>query len=154
MNFAPDRTIKFMSYAAEEVGLRGSGDIAAQFKNQNQHVMGVLQFDMTNYTKREKEIVLITDYTDLGQNSYMKQLISTYLPEFKVKEERCGYACSDHASWNRHGFPVSFPFETRMDEYNQNIHTENDTLDVSQNNANHTVTYAQLALAYIIEMGL
>ena len=42
----PKRTIKFMGYAAEEVGLRGSAAIAADFKAQGVNVVGVMQFDM------------------------------------------------------------------------------------------------------------
>jgi leucyl aminopeptidase len=46
----PQRTIQFMAYAAEEVGLRGSLRIAADYKQRGVKVVGVLQLDMTNYT--------------------------------------------------------------------------------------------------------
>ena len=45
----PKRTVKFMGYAAEEVGLRGSNAIAQSFKTADSNVVGVLQLDMTNY---------------------------------------------------------------------------------------------------------
>ncbi|MBI2603660.1 MAG: M20/M25/M40 family metallo-hydrolase [Deltaproteobacteria bacterium] len=152
LNFAPDRTIKFMSYAAEEVGLRGSNEIATQFEQSGVQVKGVIQLDMTNFTTRPKEIVIMTDFTDPRQNQFMKNLLSTYLPTFTVLEDRCGYACSDHASWHRHGFPASIPFESRMREYNPNIHTKRDTISVSNNRAEHAVPFAQLVLAYAIEL--
>ena len=41
----PKRTVKFMAYAAEEVGLRGSNAIAQQFKANGVNVVGVLQLD-------------------------------------------------------------------------------------------------------------
>jgi leucyl aminopeptidase len=44
--FKPKRTIKFIGYAAEEVGLRGSKAIAQDYKNQGLNIVGVAQFDM------------------------------------------------------------------------------------------------------------
>lgn len=152
IGFVPERTIKFMSYAAEEVGLRGSADIAKAFKDKNEKVMGVMQLDMTNYTLNPQEIVLMTDYTDANQNNFVKELAKTYLPAINVAEDTCGYACSDHASWNRNGYPASIPFETKMDAHNSNIHTAQDTISISDNKAEHAVTYAKLLVAYIIEM--
>ncbi len=152
IGFVPERTIKFMSYAAEEVGLRGSADIAKSFKEKNENVVGVMQFDMTNFTRNPQEIVLMTDYTDAKQNDFIKELMKTYLPAINVAEDTCGYACSDHASWNRYGFAASIPFETKMDAHNEYIHTAQDTISVSQNRANHAVIYAKLLVAYLIEL--
>ncbi len=154
MGVRPDRTMKFISYAAEEVGLRGSSDVAQSFRDRNENVVGVMQLDMTNFTTRPKEIVLMTDYTDARQNSFIKNLIKTYLPKNVVKEDRCGYACSDHASWSRRGYPASIPFESRMREYNKKIHSAEDTIAASQNSAIHSVNYAKILLAYLMEMGL
>ena len=41
-NFTPMRSIAFMAYAAEEVGLRGSQDIANSYKAQGKNVVSVL----------------------------------------------------------------------------------------------------------------
>lgn len=154
LKFAPERTVKFMSYAAEEVGLRGSHEIAQSFRKLNQNVIGVVQLDMTNYSRRMEEIVIMTDFTNADQNAFLKDLIKTYLPTYTIKEDMCGYACSDHASWTRHGFPASIPFESRMIEYNPYIHTEKDTLAVTKNRAEHSVPYAKILLSYIIELSL
>lgn len=150
----PERTIKFMSYAAEEIGLRGSNDIASSFKDRNENVIGVMQLDMTNYTTRNDEVVLMTDHTNAEQNEFLKNLMRTYLPAIIIMEDVCGYACSDHASWTRYGFPASIPFEARMSEYNHAIHTSRDTLAMTQNMAAHSVPYSKLLLSYIIELGL
>jgi len=150
--FKPERTIKFMSYAAEEVGLRGSQDIAESFKASRQNVVGVIQLDMTNFSTRMEEIVIMTDFTNNDQNAFLKELIQTYLPSMVIQEDVCGYACSDHASWTRNGFPASIPFESRMSEYNPHIHTAKDTLAASHNKAEHAVPYAKLVLSYIMEM--
>ena len=67
--------------------------------------------------------------------------------------DACGYACSDHASWHRIGVPVSMPFESRMRDRNKKIHTRDDTLETSGNNADHALKFARLAAAYAIELG-
>ena len=65
--YRPLRTVKFMAYAAEEVGLRGSADIAAQHRNANANVVGVLQLDMTNYKGTPTvDFALVTDHTNAG----------------------------------------------------------------------------------------
>ncbi|WP_342120912.1 M20/M25/M40 family metallo-hydrolase [Pseudoduganella sp. OTU4001] len=151
--YKPRRTIKFIGYAAEEAGLLGSKDIAANFKANNVNVVGVLQLDMTNYRGSAKDIWIYTDYTDSQQNSFLASLISTYTPAVTVGYSACGYACSDHASWQNQGYPSSFPFETLDGEDNPHIHTANDTYANSGNQADHALKFAQLATAYAVELG-
>jgi leucyl aminopeptidase len=151
--YKPRRTIKFMGYAAEEVGLRGSKDIAANFKTNNINVVGVLQLDMTNYRGSAKDIWIYTDFTDSQQNSFLASLISSYTPTITVGYSSCGYACSDHASWHNQGFPASFPFETLDGQDNPHIHTANDTYANMGNQADHALKFAKLAAAYAVELG-
>jgi leucyl aminopeptidase len=146
------RTLKFMAYAGEEAGLRGSDEIAEDFAAQNINVVGVMQLDMTNYDGSPHDIVLITDNVDQQQTQFLGTLATTYLPQFPLSNDACGYACSDHASWTRAGYPAVFPFEATMDTYNPTIHSSGDRLSVSGNNANHASKFAKLALAYLVEM--
>lgn len=152
IGYQPERTIKFMAYAAEEVGLWGSQEIARDYRNRSVPVVGVMQLDMTNYSGSSYDIVLINDHTNAEQNQFLKSLQEEYLPELNLTMSPCGYACSDHASWTREGYPASFPFESLMDDHNPKIHTADDTLDRSQNNADHAVPFAKLALAFLIEL--
>ena len=62
------------------------------------------------------------------------------------------YACSDHASWHQAGVPVSMPFESRMAQRNQKIHSAKDTRARSNNEASHALKFAKLGAAYAIEM--
>ncbi|KVN34255.1 M28 family metallopeptidase [Burkholderia stagnalis] len=151
-NYKPKRTIKFIGYAAEEAGLLGSKAIAKQFRAQNANVVGVLQLDMTNYKGDAKDIYLITDYTNAAQNTYLSNLARTYLPELTVGTSQCGYACSDHASWNAQGYPASLPFEADQND-SPYIHTVNDTLANSDRQANHALKFGKLALAYAVDLG-
>ncbi|WP_242107465.1 M20/M25/M40 family metallo-hydrolase [Luteimonas aquatica] len=156
--YQPRRTLKFMAYAAEEVGLVGSGEIAASHKAAKAQVLGVLQLDMTNYKGSSGDIYITEDGTDSRQNAFLRRLASTYLPNLQVGSEYCYYACSDHASWQGQGYPSSFPFEAYddargNDESNPYIHTSQDTLDKSGGHALHALKFSQLALAYAVELG-
>jgi leucyl aminopeptidase len=146
------RTVTFMAYAGEEAGLRGSDAIAKDYRARNVNVAGVMQLDMTNFDGSPHDIVLITDNVSAAQTDFLSTLAARYVPQFPVARDRCGYACSDHASWTRAGYPAVLPFEATLTTHNPNIHTPNDTLAVSGNNANHAAKFAKLAIAYVVEM--
>jgi leucyl aminopeptidase len=150
--FRPRRTIQVIAYAAEEVGLRGSNEIARQFKQANRMVAGVLQLDMTNYKGAANDIYLFTDYTNSLQNAFIAELVAAYLPGLKVGYDRCGYACSDHASWDAQGYPTSMPFESSFARDNPHIHTSKDTLANSGGQTAHALKFARLAAAYMVEL--
>ncbi|RXJ73300.1 hypothetical protein CS022_09890 [Veronia nyctiphanis] len=141
-----------MGYAAEEVGLLGSAEIAADYKRSNKDVKGVLQLDMTNYHGSMDDFYFVSDYTNATQTQYLKDLVKEYLPEYRANDTACGYACSDHASWHRNGFPASMPSESKFGEHNKAIHTAGDTLDKSGHAAAHAYKFAKLALTYAADM--
>lgn len=157
-DFRPQRTIQFMAYAAEEVGLVGSRNIAGTYRNQNRNVVGALQLDMTNFGGPWADIVLITDFTNAPQNQFLRDLAATYLSNLVVKDDRCSYACSDHAAWTENNYPSSMPFEAKFSntggtrESNTQIHTSNDTISRSGNNANHALKFTKLAIAFAGEL--
>jgi leucyl aminopeptidase len=152
MGYKPQRTVKFMAYAAEEGGLIGSEDIAGDYDQQDINVVGVLQLDMTNYKGSVNDIYIFTDNTNATQNAFVSSLVTTYLPGLTQGTSQCGYGCSDHDSWHDHGYPASFPFESTFNQSNPWIHTNQDTIDKSGNNANHAVKFSKLAAAYLAEV--
>jgi leucyl aminopeptidase len=152
-DYRPKRSMHFIAYAAEEVGLRGSQDIARSFKQAKRAVVGVLQLDMTNYKGSTNDIVLFTDYTDSKQNAFIAQLVAAYFPELKLGYDQCGYACSDHASWHALGYPASMPFESSFARDNPAIHTARDTYANSGGQAMHALKFARLAAAFAVELG-
>ena len=152
-NYRPSRTLRFIGYAAEEVGLRGSGEIAADFLGRADKVVGVLQLDMTAYQGDTTDIWLYTDYTSAAQNAFLAALVTKYLPGHTVGYSACGYACSDHASWHNRGFRASFPHEASNANYNRLIHTPSDTTAAFGNNPQHMLKFTKLALAYAVELG-
>jgi leucyl aminopeptidase len=150
--YKPARTVKFMAYAAEEIGLKGSADIANWHKNNLVNVVGVLQLDMTNYKGSSWDFAMVTDNTNAAQNTFVTNLISTYLAGLTYTNITCGYGCSDHASWTTAGFPSSMPFEATMSTDNPYIHTANDTLTNMSGNANNSVKFAKLGAAFLGEL--
>ena len=152
--FVPDRTIKFMGYAAEEVGLRGSGDIAADHATAGTDVVAVMQLDMTGFNGSVEDIVLIDDFTNVDLTSFVIDLVTEYQPALSWTYTTCGYACSDHASWTNNGFPSAFPFEARFGQHNPNIHTTGDTRANYGNAENHAMKFARIAAAFLAETGI
>ncbi len=152
LGYRPDRSVVFYGYAAEEVGLVGSEEIAAQAEASGLDVVGVVQFDMTNYNPApEPYLALITDYTDPTLNELAKQLIEEYV-DMPWQESECGYGCSDHASWFEHGFPVHYVHESNTDESNEFIHTAEDTLALSDGKADHSLHFARYGAAFMAEV--
>jgi len=151
--YKPKRTVKFMAYAAEEVGLKGSKDIATSFKRAGKKVVGVVQLDMTNHKGTDDlDIVFMTDFTNDAQTKFMGKLIDEYV-NVPWGYSKCGYGCSDHASWHAQGYPAAMPFESTMGDINGDIHTARDTIEQSDSNALHAEKFAKLAVAFLVEMG-
>lgn len=151
-NYKPKRTVQFMGYAAEEVGLLGSKEIANSYKSKAKKVVGVMQLDMTlNKGTADKDIVMMSDFTNGAQNEFLGRLIDEYV-KVKWGYSRCGYGCSDHASWTAAGYPASIPFESTMEDINKKIHTANDTLQTAGGDAKHAAKFAKLATAFVVEL--
>src|SRR3546814_4878195 len=128
----PQRTVKFMGYAAEEVGLRGSNAIAQSHRQAGVDVVAVLQVDMTNYKAGPvQDMKLITDYSNASLKAFFEQLFDTYMAPMGHTRGTytCGYGCSDHASWTNAGYPAAMMFEAGdPDGSFPYIHTTGDTL--------------------------
>jgi len=151
--FRPDRSIEFQAYAAEEVGLRGSQAIADAYKSGGIPVVSMLQLDMTGYVKplQPAHIGVVTDFTNSNLNIFVRQLIDTYTTTSWVNTV-CGYACSDHGSWNKAGYAASFPFEQIFANSNPKIHTKDDLIGLI--NFDHCLNFAKLGLGYMVELSL
>ena len=151
----PRRTVKFMGYAAEEVGLRGSNAIAQSFRASGVNVVSVLQVDMTNYKSGAvTDMKLISDYSNTDLKTFFVTLFDTYLAPMGLTRSNtaCGYACSDHASWTNAGYPAAMMFEAGDPGGSfPYIHTPYDTLATMGESAQHSVKFTQFALAYLGE---
>ncbi|CAE6476445.1 unnamed protein product [Rhizoctonia solani] len=111
-SFSPARPIEFHFYVGEEGGLLGSQDVSTKYQTDGKAVYAMINLDMTGYVApgTNEAIALVNDNVDPGLTAYLRSLISIYC-SIPAAETKCGYACSDHASWSSKGYPAAFPFE-------------------------------------------
>ncbi len=148
----PARTIEIHAYAAEEVGLVGSADMASRYKEAGINVVAMLQHDMTLWKAAgtEDKIWFVTNNTDSGFNDLLATLTDGYVGMSWGRASLSG-GSSDHASWRREGFATAFPFENPT-SYNRNIHTAGDTI-ANSNAFTQAAGFAKLGLAYALHFG-
>ena len=148
------RTVELHAYAAEEVGLVGSGDIAAGYSAAKRQVASMLQLDMDSWAAKSSSqtIYLVENDSSFTLRRYAKALLNNYLGgDYIVRALKAG--TSDHRSWRNAGYATLFPFEDPTD-YNESLHTPQDTSSTINNKA-LTGRFVQLCLAYLIhEAGL
>jgi len=155
-DFRPVRPVEFHWYSAEEGGLLGSQDIAKSYEAKGVNVLAMSQFDMTAWVKKgtREEVGIIVDYVDPDLTNFNKELVETYL-DIPYVETKCGYACSDHASFSKAGYPSAFSIEAAFENSNHgNIHSARDRIDVSPEfSFDHMLQFSKLAVAYVVELG-
>lgn len=147
-NLSFERSLEFHAYAAEEVGLIGSGGIAQSYKNSNTNVVGMMQIDMTMYgpNGEDETIWLVENDSSRDMRRSATQLIKTYMNS-AVKLGSLSGGTSDHKSWSDQGFATLFGFED-VQSYNPKIHSSEDT----QSNFNNLAlnrSISKLALSYL-----
>jgi leucyl aminopeptidase len=148
------RDVYFAFYAAEELGLVGSGYVSREFSARKIPIVGVMQFDMVSFRPggRNDKIFFISDYTNEPLTAFTRDLAIKYLglQPGNIGSTACGYACSDHASWHKMGVPTVFPFESDISDYNPTIHTTND--DFTKVDFQHAFQFVRLGAAFAVEM--
>ncbi|RDH27131.1 Zn-dependent exopeptidase [Aspergillus welwitschiae] len=126
-------TIEFHWYSAEEGGMLGSQAIFSQYKRDKRDIKAMLQQDMTGYTQgaldagRQEAIGIMVDYVDEGLTQFLKDVTTEYCGIGYI-ETRCGYACSDHTSASKYGYPAAMATESEMENSNKRIHTTDDSI--------------------------
>jgi len=148
-------TIEFHWYSAEEGGLLGSQAIFSSYEKEGRNIKAMLQQDMTGYIQKtldagEPESVgVITDYVDPGLTSFIKEVITAYC-EIPYIETKCGYACSDHASASKAGYPSAFVIESDFKYSDSKIHTTEDKIEYLD--FGHMLQHARLTLGLAYEL--
>lgn len=155
--FLPYNTLEFHYYSAEEGGLLGSIDVFSKYFAENATVVGMLQQDMTGYTAGttdagvEPHFGLISDYTSVDLNDFIKVIVESYCA-IPFHETECGYACSDHASALENGYPASFLIESEFKYTAKQIHLTLDTMD--RLDFDHIKEHVKLTVGYAVELAL
>lgn len=147
-----ERTLEFYWYAGEEGGLLGSSEVAKAAKSKKANVIGVLQLDMTLFPgDGEQVIALMDDFTSPWLNHFITELNDTYIKS-KIIHGKCGYACSDHASWNKQGYHSTMPSESMLETMNPDIHTAKDIIN-AESSFTHSNSYTKLATLFALTLG-
>jgi leucyl aminopeptidase len=148
-------TLEFHWYSAEEGGLLGSQAIFQSYERSGRNVKAMLQQDMTGYIHKtiaagEPESVgVITDFVDAGLTEFIKAVITDYC-EIPYILTKCGYACSDHASASKAGYPSAFVIESDFKYSDDKIHTTEDKIEYLD--FGHMLQHARLTLALAYEL--
>ncbi|KAF3106393.1 Leucine aminopeptidase 1 [Orbilia oligospora] len=146
-------TLEFHFYSAEETGFWGSTDVFSRYNKMYRDIHSVLQFDMigripptaskatvTNNKQKENdniqngkgEIGIVNDFLDEGFKRYIKLIAGEYTG-INTVDTYCGYACSDHASAIRYGYPggllTSGKLEDVLAQEDDVSHTRYDTMN-------------------------
>ncbi|KAK0650611.1 Leucine aminopeptidase 1 [Lasiodiplodia hormozganensis] len=150
-----ENTVEFHWYSAEEGGLLGSQAIFQSYEKEGRDVKAMLQQDMTGYVQKtinagEPESVgVITDYVDPGLTEFIKEVITTYC-DIPYVLTKCGYACSDHASASKAGYPSAFVIESDFKYSDSKIHTTEDKIEYLS--FDHMLQHAKLTLGLAYEL--
>ena len=150
-----NNTVEFHWYSAEEGGLLGSQAIFSSYEKAGRDVKAMLQQDMTGYVQKtldageQESVGVITDFVDPGLTEFIKEVITTYcdIPYILTK---CGYACSDHASASKAGYPSAFVIESDFKYSDSKIHTTEDKIEFLS--FDHMLQHAKLTLGLAYEL--
>ncbi|KAK9245037.1 hypothetical protein V1506DRAFT_539328 [Lipomyces tetrasporus] len=154
--FAPNNTVEFHWYSAEEGGLLGSQAIFTEYAKRQINVGAMLQQDMTGFVKKTldnglpESLGVITDFVHAELTEFIKKVISSY-SSIPYVETECGYACSDHASAAKVGYPSAFVIESTFKNSNPFIHSTRDSID--RLSFEHMAEHAKLTLGFVYELG-
>lgn len=149
-------TIEFHWYSAEEGGLLGSQAVFGAYEKAGKDVKAMLQQDMTGYIHgtlaagEPESVGVITDYVDAGLTKFITKVITAYC-EIPFVLTECGYACSDHASASKAGYPSAFVIESDFKYSDQRIHTTEDKIEYLS--FSHMLQHARLTLGLVYELG-
>ncbi|RCK56164.1 Leucine aminopeptidase 1 [Candida viswanathii] len=158
--FTPYNTLEFHWYSAEEVGLLGSQDVFNHYAAVNATVLGMLQQDMTGYTRgtlesgREIHFGMATDFVSPELTKFVELIIESYT-DIPYRTGNFGYAASDHGSANKNGFPSAFMMEAlpqSLETKDNWGHSERDTMDLID--FNHVRDHTKVSIGYAYELSL
>lgn len=73
---------------------------------------------------------------DPALTGFITEVVEQYcsIPPVTTK---CGYACSDHASWSKAGYQSAFSIESTFEDSDKNIHSTSDTMDHPEFSVEH-----------------
>ena len=159
--FVPKRPIEIHWYAAEEVGLLGSDAVAEDYAKRKVGVFSYLNLDQSGYVKpgTQPTIGILTDYVSKAATEFLRLTLKTYTNIKVVADnQRCGYRCTDNASWYDHGYNAALASEAAFRDsfpYNDKVNSDGSPLDTVDNiDFDHIVEFVRNTLGFVVELSL
>ena len=152
-----ENTVEFHWYSAEEGGLLGSQAIFKSYFEEGRDIKAMLQQDMTGYVEqtlargKPESVGVITDFVDPALTKFVETIISTYC-DIPYTQTKCGYACSDHASASKYGYPSAFVIESDFEYSDKKIHTSDDVIKYLS--FDHMLQHAKMTLGFVYEVAM
>lgn len=149
-----ENTVEFHWYSAEEGGLLGSQAIFKSYHESEKEVKAMIQQDMTGYVAqtlangKPESVGVITDYVNADLTEFIKEIITAYC-DIPYTLTKCGYACSDHASASKYGYPSAFVIESDFEYSDKKIHTTDD--QIKYLSFDHMLQHAKMTLGFAYE---
>lgn len=156
------KTIRFICFSAEEVGLVGSYAYAQDATNNGENIFAMINLDMishSQYGNEAPEFWVSFNSNSLGLLDRMDTVIQTYVPSASWNDgSTTPYAsASDHASFWAFGIPAIFIIDCldfASPHYNNKIHSFNDTIGASTNNKVLAQACVQTSTALMAELAV
>ncbi|MFQ6008047.1 MAG: M20/M25/M40 family metallo-hydrolase [Candidatus Zixiibacteriota bacterium] len=116
------KTIIFIAFSAEEVGLVGSRAAAQKFMNDGTDIEVMYNFDMVGYTKDEYDSILVTSgpnqaYRDVTAAAATR--LTSLIPIIRISPGN-----SDHSSFREQGYNVVFTIEADFNSVNYHSNSD------------------------------
>ncbi|ORY47192.1 hypothetical protein BCR35DRAFT_310950 [Leucosporidium creatinivorum] len=145
--------LEFHFYSAEEGGMLGSGAISRSYADQGRQVRAVYHTDVVAFVKKgtEPRIGVISDNVDQDLTEFMRRVIGEFA-EIPYVDTKCGYACSDHSSWQKLSYPSSCLSEGRFEDSNTHMHSAQDTTELEEFSWEHMRQFARVGVAVAGEL--
>ena len=150
-------SIEFHWYAAEEVGLLGSGSLFKSYANDKQDIVAMLNQDMTGYNTgyaihdMAPKFGVVTDRTDASLTNFTRLVIEEYT-DIDTVDTSCHYGCSDHESATRAGYPSVFIAEGEIGGSNDYPFTHSRADTIENVDFDQVLEHAKLVVGFVIEL--
>jgi leucyl aminopeptidase len=128
-------TIKFVCFAGEEQGMKGSQSYAKEMYNQGVQILGTINLDMIAWWKPgiKYDLNIITNTKSQWLSDYLTQISTKYvsMPLDRMTNDNAWWG--DHSSFWDYGYTAVMTFEAYPpwsgSDFNLYYHTPEDTLD-------------------------
>jgi hypothetical protein len=147
------KTVRFCTFGAEELGLLGSADYARRARARNEDICAMLNFDMIGHRRadqpdRHVNIVWYAGHETLARiDSQTARLYTSLEPRFTS----AGRNASDSYSFVREGYAAVFMIEA---DFNPFYHSPSDVLDTLDMEYAADIVRARLALLLTLDAGI